>query len=174
MINPAPQQQRVVYVSQPVDEKSAKQTVTELLAFDRDRLGGPIQMVISSPGGALYASFAILETMKGLHVPIHTFGSQMVAGAALLLMIAGEKGKRFLGPSTRVCIAPIWNAWNGAPPPARQAPESERQRRRILDYFAQYAALPEQTYDQVQHAWLTPAQAVQMGLADYILETDLR
>jgi len=61
-----------------------------------------LQLIINSTGGDLQAAFALIDTMKGSAIPVHTVGLGCVASAAVLIFIAGVKGKRVLTPNTSI------------------------------------------------------------------------
>lgn len=61
-----------------------------------------LTLIICSPGGSLAICFALIDTMKGSSIPIHTTGIGMLASAGLLMFIAGEKGNRILTPNTSI------------------------------------------------------------------------
>jgi ATP-dependent Clp protease protease subunit len=61
-----------------------------------------LNLIINSPGGDLHACFALIDTMKGSAIPIHTTGIGMIASCGFLTFISGEKGKRVLTPNTSI------------------------------------------------------------------------
>ena len=61
-----------------------------------------LTLVINSPGGDVNACFALIDTMKGSKIPIHTVGLGLIASCGFLMFIAGEKGHRVLTPNTSI------------------------------------------------------------------------
>ena len=61
-----------------------------------------LNLIICTPGGDLNAAFAVIDTMKGSHIPVRTIGLGQIASAGLLMFIAGEKGQRVLTPNTSI------------------------------------------------------------------------
>lgn len=59
----------------------------------------PIKLIISCPGGTMYAAFALYDAIKATESPIWTFGRVCMSNGALLLA-AGERGRRYIYPNT--------------------------------------------------------------------------
>ena len=86
-----------------ISDSSCKDVITFIISKN---LAKPypkyLQLIINSTGGDLQAAFALIDTMKGSAIPIHTVGLGCVASAAVLIFIAGVKGKRVLTPNTSI------------------------------------------------------------------------
>lgn len=64
-----------------------------------DSLGDdPIELFISSFGGSVYDMFALYDVTRSTKCPIHTVGVGYIMSAAVLLVAAGTKGKRYSMP----------------------------------------------------------------------------
>lgn len=61
-----------------------------------------LQLIINSPGGDLHACFALVDTMKGSAIPVHTTGIGLIASCGFVTFIAGAKGHRVLTPNTSI------------------------------------------------------------------------
>jgi ATP-dependent Clp protease protease subunit len=61
-------------------------------------------MYINSPGGVVPAGLAIYDTIQLLKPQIHTFCLGMAFSMGAILLGAGEKGKRFALPHSRILI----------------------------------------------------------------------
>jgi ATP-dependent Clp protease protease subunit len=59
---------------------------------------------INSPGGSVTAGLAILDTMRFVKPAISTFCVGQAASMAAVLLSAGEHGKRFALPNSRIMI----------------------------------------------------------------------
>jgi|SaaInlV_100m_DNA_2_1039680.scaffolds.fasta_scaffold24305_2 ATP-dependent Clp protease, protease subunit len=64
----------------------------------------PMEIVIDSYGGDIYSMFAIYDAMTQASCPVHTLALGKVMSASVLLLAAGEKGKRRSGRSTTFMI----------------------------------------------------------------------
>src|SRR5437667_12593562 len=70
-------------------------------------------MYINSPGGSVYATLAIYDTMQFLECPIATYCMGMAASGAAILLAAGSKGKRYALPNSKVMIHQPWGQVGG-------------------------------------------------------------
>ena len=61
-----------------------------------------LTLIINSPGGELPSALALIDTMKGSAIPVHTVGLGMIASCGLLTFMSGAKGHRVLTPNTSI------------------------------------------------------------------------
>lgn len=65
----------------------------------------PIRLYINSEGGELFPALTVVDRMKNLKVPIHTYVEGMVASAATLISVSGTK--RFMRKNAIMLIHQI-------------------------------------------------------------------
>lgn len=97
-------EQRSVYLWGPVDDKSARETVTKMLLLDADKSGTEIKFYINSPGGVVTSGMVIYDTMKMLKSPVSTICMGLAASMGSILLSGGVKGRRFIYPHGEVMI----------------------------------------------------------------------
>lgn len=95
---------RKVFLWGPVMDDSAKQIVSRLLYLETQDPGKEIQFYINSPGGAVTAGMAILDTMQLISSPVSTICMGLAASMGSMLLAVGEPGRRFVYPNGRVMI----------------------------------------------------------------------
>ena len=61
-------------------------------------------MYINSPGGSVTAGLAIIDTMKHIKNPISTVCVGIAASMGAMILLSGDKGKRFALPHSEVMI----------------------------------------------------------------------
>ena len=61
-----------------------------------------IHLYINSPGGAVNSAFHLIDVIKQSSIPVYTYGMGMIASCGVLLMMAGEKGHRYITQNTSV------------------------------------------------------------------------
>ena len=95
---------RIIYMSGEFNEHKAEHIVTKLLQFECINPSKDILLIIDSYGGSVDSFIAIHDIIKILrcHVSTCCIGKAMSCGQ--LLLISGEKGKRFITPNSRVMI----------------------------------------------------------------------
>ena len=134
-----------------------------------------IKMIINSHGGYINSAFALIDTMRGSHIPIHTYGLGQIASCALLAFIAGEKGKRFITSNTSI----LSHQYSGL----SIGKEHELMARvkdwnitseRVLKHYKKFTGLSEKDIKKyllpAEDVFLTAKEAVKYGIADEIVE----
>ena len=96
--------ERVVFLVGPVNDQSANLVVAQLLFLESENPGKGISFYINSPGGSVSAGMSIYDTMNFIKPAVSTLCMGMAASMGAFLLAAGEKGKRFSLPNSRVMI----------------------------------------------------------------------
>src|SRR5574340_1785673 len=96
--------ERVVFLVGPVEDYMANLVVAQLLFLESENPDKDIHLYINSPGGVVTAGLAIYDTMQYIRPKVSTLCMGQGASIAALLLSAGEKGKRFALPHSRILI----------------------------------------------------------------------
>ncbi|NWF70157.1 MAG: ATP-dependent Clp protease proteolytic subunit [Chloroflexi bacterium] len=164
--------ERLIIVGEPVTSALANLVVAQLLFLNRDDPEKPIQMYIQSPGGEVYAGFAIYDTMQELGAPVSTTAVGMTASFGTVLLAAGAAGMRYALPNATIHMhQPLGGAQGQASDIMIQAREFERIKQRLLDIFVRHSGQPRATIerDTDRDIFLDAQQALEYGLVDHIL-----
>jgi ATP-dependent Clp protease, protease subunit len=78
-----------------IDDETAQDLCDQLITLDAIS-HDPILLIISGPGGDLEPTASIIQIMKLIKSPVHTFALGHIASGCSYLFIAGELGYRFL------------------------------------------------------------------------------
>jgi ATP-dependent Clp protease, protease subunit len=130
-------------------------------------------MYINSPGGVVTSGMAIYDTMHYVRPQISTLVFGQAASAGSLLLMAGEKGKRFALPNSRVMIhQPSGGAQGQATDIEIQAREILSTRARLNQMYADHTGKPIEVIEQAMERdkFFTPQEAKDFGLIDDVLE----
>ncbi|MCY7321198.1 MAG: ATP-dependent Clp protease proteolytic subunit [Phormidesmis sp. CAN_BIN36] len=96
--------ERIIFLSQEVDDNIANAIVASMLYLDSEDPGKPISLYINSPGGSVTAGMAIYDTMQHIKSDVVTICVGLAASMGAFLLAAGTKGKRFALPHARIMI----------------------------------------------------------------------
>ncbi len=96
--------ERVVFLVGPVNDQSANLVVAQMLFLESENPDKDIHFYINSPGGSVSAGMSIFDTMNFIKPQVSTLCLGMAASMGAFLLAAGEKGKRFALPNSRVMI----------------------------------------------------------------------
>ena len=97
-------QERIIFLGNDIDDNIANVVMAQMLHLDAEDPEKDIQLYINSPGGAITSALAIYDTMQFIKSPVSSICIGQAASAAAVLLLAGEKGKRFALPNSRVLL----------------------------------------------------------------------
>ncbi len=96
--------ENIIFLGTPIDDMVANLVIAQLLFLEAEDPERDISIYINSPGGAITAGLAILDTMAFVRPDIVTICVGQAASMGAVLLAAGTKGKRFSLPSSRIMI----------------------------------------------------------------------
>jgi ATP-dependent Clp protease protease subunit len=96
--------ERVIFLVGPVNDQTANLVVAQLLFLESENPDKDISLYINSPGGSVSAGMAIYDTMNFIKPSVSTLCTGMAASMGAFLLSAGEKGKRFALPNSKIMI----------------------------------------------------------------------
>ena len=164
--------ERVVFLVGPVNESTANLIVAQMLFLESENPDKDIFFYINSPGGAVSAGLAVYDTMQFVKPHVSTLCIGQAASMGALLLAAGEKGKRYCLPSSRIMIHQPLGGFQG------QASDVEIHAREILyvknrlnEILAKHTgqAIERIAKDTDRDNFLSGEDAVQYGLVDKVL-----
>lgn len=121
---------RIIFLGTQVTDTSANIIQAQLLYLDSIDPEKDISIYINSPGGSVYAGLGIYDTMQYISSDVSTICTGMAASMAAVLLVAGQHGKRFALPHSRVMIHQPMGASRGRPPISRSPRERYSNSRR--------------------------------------------
>lgn len=163
---------RIIFLGTQVTDTSANIIQAQLLYLDSIDPEKDISIYINSPGGSVYAGLGIYDTMQYVSSDVSTICTGMAASMAAVLLVAGEKGKRFALPHSRVMIHQPMGGIQG------QASDIEITAREILKLKEElYRIISDhsgQPFEKVEansdrDYWMTAQEAKDYGMIDKVL-----
>ena len=97
-------QERIIFLGSEIDDNIANVVMAQMLHLDAEDPEKDIQLYINSPGGAITSALAIYDTMQFIKSNVSSICIGQAASAAAVLLLAGEKGKRFALPNSRILL----------------------------------------------------------------------
>lgn len=95
---------RVIFLGGAIDDYVANLVVAQLLFLESENPDKDISIYINSPGGVVTAGLAIYDTMQFIKPDVSTVCIGQAASMGAVLLVGGQKGKRFCLPNARVMI----------------------------------------------------------------------
>ncbi|OQB53226.1 MAG: ATP-dependent Clp protease proteolytic subunit [Deltaproteobacteria bacterium ADurb.Bin151] len=163
---------RIIFLGTAIDDNVANVVVAQMLYLEAEDPDKEIFFYLNSPGGHVSSGMAIYDTMQYIKPPISTVCMGQAASMAAILLAAGEKGKRFALPHSRILIHQPLGGFQG------QATDIDIQAREILRLKDELnRILSELTGQQLEKVmndterdyFMTSPQAKEYGLIDEIV-----
>lgn len=164
---------RIVLVNGPIEDNMAGLIVAQLLYLAAEDSKREINMYINSPGGSVNAGLGIYDTMRVLPCPISTTCVGYAASFGTILLLAGEKGRRYSMPHARIHLhQPLMGGLSG------QASDIDIHAREILHLRSELNNIIHehtgQTLDRIQQDtnrdfYMSATEAQAYGIIDEIL-----
>ena len=164
--------ERIIFLSTQIDDAVANTIIAQLLFLEAEDNEKDIYLYINSPGGVVTAGLAIYDTMQYIKSDVSTICLGQAASMGALLLAAGEAGKRFAFPHSRIMIhQPLGGAQGQATDIEIQAKEILRIKKEINNILVKHTG---QTYDNIEKDtdrdnFMDTDQAKKYGLIDSII-----
>ena len=168
---------RIIFLGTQIDDYTANVIQAQLLYLDSSDPGKDISIYINSPGGSVYAGLGIYDTMQYISSDVKTICTGMAASMAAVLLVAGEKGKRFALNHSRVMIhQPMGGAQGQASDIEITAREIQKLKKELYTIISNHSGVPFKKVekDGDRDYWMTSAEAKQYGMIDEVLTRETK
>ncbi|NPV13685.1 ATP-dependent Clp endopeptidase proteolytic subunit ClpP [candidate division WOR-3 bacterium] len=166
--------ERIIFLGQPVDDTVANLVVAQLLYLEAEDPEKDIFLYINSPGGVVSSGLAIYDTMQYIRPKVSTICVGEAASIAALLLAAGEKGKRFALPRSRMMIhQPAAYGLSGQATDIEiHARELVRAKETLSEILAKHTGQPVEKIlkDTDRNFFMSATEAKEYGLIDEVIE----
>lgn len=163
---------RVIFLGTDVNDYTANVIQAQLLYLDSTDPGKDVSIYINSPGGSVYAGLGIYDTMQYISSDVVTICTGMAASMAAVLLVAGEKGKRFALKHSRVMIhQPMGGAQGQASDIEITAREILKLKKELYTIISDHSgmSLEKVERDSDRDYWMTAQEAKEYGMIDDVL-----
>jgi len=166
--------ERVIFLVGALNDQVANLVIAQMLFLESENPDKDISLYINSPGGSVSSGLAIFDTMKFIKPEVSTLCIGMAASMGAFLLAAGQKGKRFCLPNSRVMIHQPLGGVQG------QATDIQIHAKEILDLKERLnkilatntgQSLKNISKDTDRDNFMSAEDAVKYGLVDKVLET---
>ncbi|MBH9553111.1 ATP-dependent Clp endopeptidase proteolytic subunit ClpP [Inhella sp. 4Y17] len=165
--------ERIVFLVGPVNDATANLVVAQLLFLESENPDKDISLYINSPGGSVSAGLSIFDTMQFIKPQVSTLCLGMAASMGAFLLAAGEKGKRFALPNSKIMIhQPLGGAHGQATDIEIHAREILKTREQLNRILAERSgqALDKIQNDTERDYFMSANEAMEYGLIDQVVE----
>jgi ATP-dependent Clp protease protease subunit len=167
-------QNRIIFLGSEVKDENANAICAQMLLLNAEDPHKDIYLYINSPGGSVDSGMAIYDTMKWISNDVATVAIGLAASMGQFLLCAGEKGKRYALPHSRIMMHQPSGGLGGTASDIRiQAEQSLHIKSTMQKLIAEHTG---QTLDQIEadsdrDRWFTAEQALAYGFIDHVFAT---
>jgi len=163
---------RIIFLGTAINDDVANLVIAQMLYLESDDPDKEIFFYLNTPGGHVSSGLAIYDTMQYIKPAVSTFCMGQAASMGALLLAAGQKGKRFALPHSRILIHQPLGGFQG------QATDIDIQAREILRLKEELnlilAGLTGQPLEKIasdteRDYYMTGAKAMEYGIIDEII-----
>ena len=165
--------ERVIFLVGPVNDHTANLVVAQLLFLESENPDKDISLYINSPGGSVSAGMSIYDTMNFIKPHVSTLCIGMAASMGAFLLAAGEKGKRFSLPNSKVMIhQPLGGTQGQATEIEIHAREILKTREQLNRILAERTGQPLEKIerDTERDYYLSATESQEYGLIDKVID----
>ena len=163
---------RIVFVVGPVEDQVANLVIAQILYLESENPDKDIHMYVNCPGGAVTSGMAIYDTMQFVRCNVSTLCIGQAASMGAFLLAAGEPGKRYALPNSRMMIhQPAMGGARGVAADIEiQAKEILHMRERLNELLARHTGQKVERIkaDSDRDFWMSPDEAERYGLVDRV------
>ena len=168
--------ERIVFLVGPVNDSVSTLVTAQLLYLESENPKKEISFYINSPGGLVTSGLGIYDTMQYIKPPVSTLCIGQASSMGSFLLSAGEKGKRFSLPNSRIMVHQPSAGYQG------QATDIEIHAKEILALKDRlnkiYSKHTKKSEVEIKKAlerdkFMTPTEAKDFGLIDEVVEKRL-
>ncbi len=163
---------RIIMLGTAIDDNVANILVAQMLFLQSEDPKKDIHLYINSPGGSVTAGLAIYDTMQMVPCPVNTYCLGQAASMGAILLAAGEKGKRFALPHSRIMVHQPSGGFEGtAADISIQAQEILRLKDTLYNILATHTGRPadEIRTQSDRDFFMSAEEAIAHGLVDKVL-----
>jgi len=96
--------ERIIFLVGPVNDNVSTLVTAQLLYLESENPKKEVSFYINSPGGLVTSGLGIYDTMQYIKPPVSTLCIGQASSMGSFLLAAGEKGKRFSLPNSRIMV----------------------------------------------------------------------
>jgi ATP-dependent Clp protease, protease subunit len=163
---------RIIFLGTAVNDEIANLVIAQMLFLEAEDSEKEIHFYINSPGGVVTAGLAIYDTIQYIRSSVATYCMGQASSMGALLLAAGEKGRRYALPHSRILIHQVSGGFTGqASDVDIQAKEILRLREELNAILAKHTGQPLEriAQDTDRDYFMSGDEAKEYGLVDQVI-----
>lgn len=166
-------EERIIFLGSAITDEVANVVVAQLLFLEKVDPHKDITIYVNSPGGSVSATLAMYDTMQLLKCDVSTVCVGIAASGGSVILMGGDKGKRFILPHSEVMIhQPLGGTEGQATDIAIHADHIIQTKKMLNEMIAKHTGqkLEKVEKDTERDYFMRAQQALEYGIVDKIIE----
>ncbi len=165
--------ERIIFLTGPINDNVASLVTAQMLFLESENPKKEIYLYINSPGGLVTAGLGVYDTIQYIKPAVSTLCIGQAASMGSFLLAAGEKGKRFSLPNSRIMVHQPSAGFQGQATDIEiHANEVLSLKKRLNEIYSKHTG---KSTDDIKKAlerdnFMTPESAKEFGLIDEVVE----
>ena len=165
--------ERIIFVVGTINDQVASLVTAQMLYLESENPKKEIYLYINCPGGLVTAGLGIYDTMQYIKPDVSTLCIGQAASMGSFLLAAGQKGKRFSLPNSRIMVHQPSAGFQGQATDIEiHANEVLSLKKRLNEIYSKHTG---QSVDDIKKAlerdnFMTPEDAKKFGLVDQVVD----
>ena len=165
--------ERIIFVVGTISDQVASLVTAQMLYLESENPKKEIYLYINCPGGLVTAGLGIYDTMQYIKPDVSTLCIGQAASMGSFLLAAGQKGKRFSLPNSRIMVHQPSAGFQGQATDIEiHANEVLSLKKRLNEIYSEHTG---QSVDDIKKSlerdnFMTPEDAKKFGLVDQVVD----
>ena len=164
--------ERIIFLGGVIDDDLANLVIAQMLFLESEDPDKDIHIYLNTPGGSVTSGLAIYDTMQYIKPKVSTLCMGQAASMGAVLLAAGEPGKRFALPHSRILLHQPMGGFQGQASDidihAKEILRMREELDRILVYHTKQS-VERIRIDTDRDFFMTGAQAKEYGILDEVI-----
>lgn len=163
---------RIVFIKGPVTDEVSNVIIAQMLFLEAENTTQDINLYINTQGGVVTGGLAIYDTMQYVKPEVKTICVGQASSMGALLLTAGESGKRYALPNSRILIhQPLGGAQGQATDVEIHANELVKVKKRVNKILSDHTGQPLEKIerDTERDYFMSPEDAKEYGIIDEVI-----
>ena len=165
--------ERIVFLVGSLNDNVSTLITAQFLFLESENPKKEIYFYINCPGGLVNAGLGVYDTMQYIRSPVSTLCIGQASSMGSFLLAAGEKGKRFSLPNSRIMVHQPSAGFQGQATDIEiHANEIMLLKKRLNEIYSKHTG---RNVEEIKNAlerdkFMTPQEAKEFGLIDKVVE----
>lgn len=166
---------RKIIINEGIGESLLETAVLPLIEMDNDGTGEPVEIILSSTGGEIYAGFNLCDIIAKIKTPLTIHIMSMALSMGLLIAMAGKDNPNVKTVCHPFSVGLLHSGSQYMEGTAHQVKDtfdfSQQYEEKIRQYILDNTNITEELYEKIERKeyWMDSDEMLRLGIVDEII-----